>query len=53
MKPILTQELARAVGADAANRSMRKDGRKEWNSNDYNIAVGVYMRLMETKGEAS
>ena len=32
-------ELARACATDAANRNMRKNGRKAWSDEDYGIAV--------------
>lgn len=39
MKPItMTASLARAIGDDAGNRSMRKAGRATWNRADWNAA---------------
>lgn len=38
-KIIMTRELARCVGIDAGNRSMRVGLRTSWNEEDYNAAV--------------
>ena len=45
MKITMTRELARAASWDAANRNMKKHGRKKWNQEDYNTAVTEYDRL--------
>lgn len=42
---VMTKEIAHAASQDAANRSMRKAGRKSWNVDDYNVAVDEYNRL--------
>lgn len=41
----MTYELARACGQDAADRRMRKAGRKHWDADDYNEAVRVFEEL--------
>lgn len=38
MKQRMTKALARAIGQDAGNRSMRKAGRTAWSADDYNAA---------------
>lgn len=43
----MTMKLAYAAGCDAANRRMRKAGRKKWNKADYNHAVSVMRRLLK------
>lgn len=45
MKLTMTPQIARAAAWDAANRNMRKNGRKVWNEEDYNVAVAEYDRL--------
>lgn len=42
----MTYDLAMAAAWDAANRSMRKAGRKVWSVDDYNAAVDEFYRLM-------
>ena len=44
-KPKMTEALARAVGADEANRLMRAAGRTSWSEEDYNAAVAEFNRL--------
>src|ERR1039457_3907629 len=44
-KPKMTEALARAAGADAANRQMRKAARTSWSEEDYNAAVAEFNRL--------
>lgn len=39
-----TWELARAAAQDEGNRNMRRNGRTEWNHEDYNAAA----RLLNT-----
>jgi hypothetical protein len=34
-------QIARSAGEDAANRRMRKAGRRRWSRADYNYAVSV------------
>jgi len=42
----LLERLARYGAQDEADRNMRKDGRKAWNADDYNIAVRTYNKLV-------
>jgi hypothetical protein len=42
--------LARSAGEDAANRRMRKAGRRRWSSADYDFAVDVMHRVLEQLG---
>jgi hypothetical protein len=35
---VMTNALARAIGMDAGNASMRKAGRSVWNEDDFNAA---------------
>lgn len=44
---VLTRELAYAAGHDAANRSMRTNGRSVWNADDYNTACDVTNGLLD------
>lgn len=37
--PVMTVDLARSIGQDAANRAMRKAGRKRWSLEDYRAAI--------------
>ena len=46
MQITLTPERAYASGRDAGNMSMRKAGRKKWNTDDYNAAVEKTNKLM-------
>jgi len=39
MKIVIDDKLARAIGWDAGNRSMRAAGREKWNEDDYNAGV--------------
>lgn len=39
------EALARAAATDAANRHMRKAGRKVWNRDDYNVAAEELERI--------
>lgn len=43
----ITHSIAHAAGTDAANRSMKKGGRKAWSRKDYNEAVKTMDRLMK------
>lgn len=47
MRIIPTMAIARAAGADAANRQMRREGRTEWNQADYDLACETMQRIME------
>jgi hypothetical protein len=42
--------IARSAGEDAANRRMRKAGRRRWTAADYDHAVDVMNRLLEQLG---
>ena len=42
--------IARAAGADAANRRMRKAGRSGWTAADYDYAVDVMRRVLKQLG---
>lgn len=46
MRLELTEELARAIGWDAANVHAAKHGRKTWNQDDYSVAVREFARLI-------
>lgn len=39
-------DLAMSAFKDAANRSMRRGGRKVWNVDDYNAGVAEFNRLL-------
>ncbi len=41
----LTSDLARAAAQDAGNKSMRKNGRKQWSQDDYRVACNELERL--------
>jgi hypothetical protein len=43
---VITDDIARAASADAANRGMRADGRKVWSLSDYNLAARTFGLLM-------
>ena len=43
----LTRKLARAIGWDAGNHSMKKAGRKQWNVDDWNTATEITNKLLE------
>lgn len=47
----ITRELANASAMDAANRQMRKAGRKAWNEDDYNLSVSTFNRLWPLEAE--
>lgn len=51
MKITLDYELARAIATDAANRNMRKNGRKKWSERDYMIAVSTLNELYPVNDE--
>ena len=42
----MTYDLAMAAAKDEANRQMRSAGRKVWSSDDYNLAVQTFERLL-------
>lgn len=42
----MTKALARAIGLDAGNRSMKRGGRLKWNEEDSNAATDAYMRAL-------
>ena len=41
---------ARLAGEDAANRRMRKAGRRKWSAADHRYAVGVMTGMLEKLG---
>lgn len=41
----MTRDLAFAASWDAANRNIKKNKRKKWNKEDYNVGVEVYDKL--------
>ena len=43
-------EIAYGAGKDAANRNMRKHGRKAWTRDDYNIAARETNRILDQLG---
>lgn len=43
-------KLARCAGEDAANRRMRKAGRKAWSSEDYDHCVAECERILKDLG---
>lgn len=51
MKQVWTYDLARAASQDAANRRMRKAGRKAWSRGDYNHAIDEFNRLYPVHAE--
>src|SRR5271166_3257694 len=48
----VTPAIARAAGADAANRQMKKAGRTKWSRADYNLAARTYAKLMKLTNPA-
>ena len=42
----MTAKFARASGTDAGNKNMRKNGRHQWNEDDYDVAVAVTNSLL-------
>jgi hypothetical protein len=52
MRLTMTEQIARAASWDEANRNMRKNGRKTWNEEDYNVAVETYDRLWPDPSKA-
>lgn len=49
----MTSAMARAAAQDAANRQMRKAGRKKWSRADYNLAVRTFDRLWPSEGRVA
>jgi hypothetical protein len=45
--------IARSAGEDAANRRMRRSGRRQWSAGDYDLAVDVLNRVLEQLGYGS
>jgi hypothetical protein len=43
-------QIARSAGEDAANRRMRKAGRRRWSAADYDCAVNVTRRVLSQLG---
>ena len=46
MTILMTYDLAIATARDEANRQMRREGRKQWSFDDYNLAVETFERLL-------
>jgi hypothetical protein len=46
-------QIARSAGEDAANRRMRRGGRRCWTAADYDHAVDVMNRVLGQLGYAS
>jgi hypothetical protein len=46
----MTIEIARAAGADAADRRMRRAGRSKWSIGDYLLACRVTNELARKAG---
>lgn len=42
--------IARSAGEDAANRRMRKAGRRRWSAADYDCAVNVMNHILAQLG---
>lgn len=38
----MTRDIAKAIGLDAGNKSMKSGGRTEWNEDDYNAASEAF-----------
>ena len=47
MKLTMNYIFAHAIARDDANRNMRKQGRKKWNKQDYNIAAKRLNEIMD------
>jgi len=45
MRKEMDIQLARACAVDEGNRSMRKNKRKEWNEDDWNVSVRMFNKL--------
>jgi hypothetical protein len=43
----LTYQLCMAIGQDEGDRNMRKNGRKAWNEEDYNVAAKKANELLD------
>lgn len=41
----MTQEIARAIARDEANRQMVRDGRRKWSTDDYMLACSRFCEL--------
>lgn len=41
----MTYKLAHAIGWDAGNRNMRKNGRTDWNEDDWSVAAAEFERV--------
>lgn len=42
----MTHKIAMAAGQDAANRNMKRNGRTEWNEEDWNVACETFNKLI-------
>jgi hypothetical protein len=47
MKIKWTYQLARAAAQDEGNRNMKRNGRSEWNEDDYNAASNKLNSLVD------
>lgn len=45
-RPEMTPAIARAIGLDAGNASMRAAGRTAWNEQDQDAATAAYIAAM-------
>jgi hypothetical protein len=45
MKQQMTEQIARAIATDTANRNVKKQGRLVWSEEDYNLAVAKFNQL--------
>jgi len=41
----MTQDIARAIAQDEANRQMVRDGRRKWSTDDYMLACSRFCEL--------
>lgn len=48
--PVMTLALARSVGQDAGNKSMRKAGRAAWSADDFDAACEAMQRALRLIG---
>jgi hypothetical protein len=53
MKPKLTEDLARRIATDAADRQMRADNRSAWSAQDYNLAAETFNKLYPEKEQTN
>ena len=48
----MNYEIARAIATDKANRNMRKNDRKQWDEEDYDMACETFNKLWKGKAES-